>query len=141
MRVFTRPTGSKLRVRRFSDQDKGQVKKYHVLLVQIKIYYKFAVPLEKSTQRSGRVVECTGLAPKGCLRQKPAYREVPGVSKTMYFTYLLKSEKDQAFYYGHTKVLESRLAEHNAGRVRSKKGKRPWKIHSFEEFQPKSEAY
>ena len=59
----------------------------------------------------------------------------------MFFTYILKSSVDQCHYYGHTKNLDERLEVHNKGRVRSTKGKRPWKVHYFESFDTKSEAY
>ena len=59
----------------------------------------------------------------------------------MFFTYILKSDKDGTFYYGHTKDMESRLAKHNAGKVRSTKSKIPWKIHYVEQYSTKSEAY
>lgn len=59
----------------------------------------------------------------------------------MFVTYILVSEKDGSYYYGHTKDLEKRLKSHNKGKVRSTKSKRPWKIHFTEEFQTKSEAY
>ncbi|MBU1100089.1 MAG: GIY-YIG nuclease family protein [Bacteroidetes bacterium] len=58
----------------------------------------------------------------------------------MYYTYILKSLKDNRHYYGHTSNLENRLATHNAGKVRSTKGRRPWIIHYFETFESKSEA-
>lgn len=59
----------------------------------------------------------------------------------MFFTYILKSEKDKTFYYGHSKDLENRLKRHNQGKVRSTKSKRPWILHYHEVFESKSEAY
>ena len=59
----------------------------------------------------------------------------------MFFAYILKSDQTGSNYYGHCEDLEARLKSHNAGRVRSTKSKRPWKIHYYEEFQTKSEAY
>ena len=59
----------------------------------------------------------------------------------MFFAYILQSDIDQTYYYGHSKNLEVRLKSHNQGKVRSTKGKRPWKIHYFEKFETKSEAY
>jgi len=87
--------------------------------------------------------ECGSLAPKGCQWQKLLYREVPGVNKVrkMFFTYILKSLKDGSHYYGHSKDVEVRLKNHNNGKVRSTKGKRPWKIHYVEVFDSKSKAY
>jgi putative endonuclease len=48
--------------------------------------------------------------------------------------YILKSLKDQRYYYGSTKNLEQRLKDHNKGKVRSTKGRRPLIVHYFEEF-------
>ncbi|WP_420583073.1 GIY-YIG nuclease family protein [Reichenbachiella sp.] len=59
----------------------------------------------------------------------------------MFFTYILKSEIDCSYYYGHTKNIESRLQRHNSGKVRSTKAKRPWILHYQEVFETKSEAY
>ncbi|MTI40009.1 GIY-YIG nuclease family protein [Fulvivirga lutimaris] len=59
----------------------------------------------------------------------------------MFYTYILKSNSDNSHYYGHTKDLNNRLKDHNSGKVRSTKGKRPWVLHYFEEFETKSEAY
>jgi putative endonuclease len=59
----------------------------------------------------------------------------------MFFAYILKSEKTGSHYYGHCEDLEERLKNHNAGKVRSTKSKRPLKIHYYEEFQSRSEAF
>ena len=58
----------------------------------------------------------------------------------MYYTYILISESKGTYYYGHTANLEKRMHEHNKGKVRSTKVRRPWKIHYFESFKTKSEA-
>jgi putative endonuclease len=57
-----------------------------------------------------------------------------------YFTYILKSEYDGTYYYGSTKDLKERLKAHNSGKSRYTKGRRPWKLHYFEEFESRSEA-
>jgi putative endonuclease len=59
----------------------------------------------------------------------------------MYFAYILKSEKDGRYYYGSTSNLERRLAAHNAGKVRSTKGRRPLKLIYFEQFTSRSAAF
>jgi putative endonuclease len=59
----------------------------------------------------------------------------------MYKTYILQSIQDGSFYYGHSKNLDQRLVEHNNGRVRYTKARRPWKVYYFEEFETKSQAY
>jgi len=51
-----------------------------------------------------------------------------------YFVYVLKSEADGRLYKGMTDNLERRLKEHNAGKTKSTKGFRPWKLVYKEEF-------
>ena len=58
-----------------------------------------------------------------------------------FYTYILKSLKDNGYYYGHTKDLINRLQYHNKGKVRSTKSRVPFIIHYFEEFESKSVAY
>ena len=49
----------------------------------------------------------------------------------MFKVYALKSDKDNRIYVGITQNLEQRIREHNAGKTKSTKGFRPWKlIHS-----------
>ena len=59
----------------------------------------------------------------------------------MFYVYILQSEIIRVHYYGHSKDLNERLKSHNAGKVRSTKGRRPWKIVYSEAFETKSEAY
>ena len=58
----------------------------------------------------------------------------------MFYTYILKSQKDNKFYYGYCSDLEKRLLRHKNGNVKSTKGRRPFIIHYFETFDTKSEA-
>jgi putative endonuclease len=57
-----------------------------------------------------------------------------------YFIYILKSVKHQTYYYGSTKDITERFKEHNAGRVRYTKGRKPWNLHYIEECETRSEA-
>ena len=57
-----------------------------------------------------------------------------------YFVYILKSVKYQTYYYGSTEDVTKRLKEHNAGRVRYTKGRKPWTLHYIEELETRSEA-
>jgi len=57
-----------------------------------------------------------------------------------YFTYILKSLRDQGYYYGHCFDLEKRFHTHNAGKVISTKSRRPLQLHYFEKYPTKSEA-
>ncbi|QNN41359.1 GIY-YIG nuclease family protein [Pedobacter roseus] len=59
----------------------------------------------------------------------------------MFYSYILKSEKDGKYYYGSTENLEIRLIKHNRGDVKSTKARRPLTIHFFEEFNSRSEAF
>ncbi len=43
----------------------------------------------------------------------------------MFYTYVLKSKKDNEFYYGYTSDLAQRFEEHTKGRVISTKNRRP----------------
>jgi len=58
-----------------------------------------------------------------------------------YFVYILKSLKDGGFYIGHTKNVSERLRQHNLGKVRSTRGRRPLKLIYVEEFTTRSEAF
>jgi len=59
----------------------------------------------------------------------------------MFYSYVLKSLRDQGYYFGHCSNLDLRLQKHNAGKTRSTKARRPLIVHYFETFQTKSEAY
>jgi putative endonuclease len=56
------------------------------------------------------------------------------------YVYILKSLKDGKFYTGCTADIEKRLAQHNNGRVRSTKTRRPLKLVYWETFATRSEA-
>jgi putative endonuclease len=58
----------------------------------------------------------------------------------MYFTYILKSEKTDKLYIGHTENIERRLLEHNSNQSKSTKNNGPWKLIFTKEFNSRSEA-
>lgn len=58
----------------------------------------------------------------------------------MFFTYILRSLKDNSFYIGSTKDLDKRLVKHNKGFVRSTKSHLPFEIIYYEKFNALSEA-
>ncbi len=58
-----------------------------------------------------------------------------------FYTYVLYSEKFDAFYYGQTHDLESRLVKHNSGLVKSSSRYLPWRIYAYKEFSTRSEAF
>jgi len=59
----------------------------------------------------------------------------------MFTTYILKSKKDQGYYFGHCGDMDARLFMHNNGKVRSTKNRIPFSLHYQETFPTKSEAY
>ena len=59
----------------------------------------------------------------------------------MFFSYILKSLFDNGYYFGHCKNLDVRLKNHNQGKIRSTKSRRPFQLHYFEAFESKSLAY
>jgi putative endonuclease len=59
----------------------------------------------------------------------------------MYYVYILLSKKDGKFYIGYTDNLKLRFKEHNEGRVRSTKARRPFELIYYEAFLNKYDAY
>jgi putative endonuclease len=57
-----------------------------------------------------------------------------------YFVYVLQSQADGGLYTGSTQNIEKRLREHNAGRTKSLRHRRPLCLLYTEEFQTRSEA-
>ena len=58
----------------------------------------------------------------------------------MFATYILKSIKDNRYYYGSCENINKRLTMHNEGKVRSTKSRRPFVLVYTEEFKTRSEA-
>jgi putative endonuclease len=58
----------------------------------------------------------------------------------MYYTYVLKSKKDEGFYYGHTEDLAQRFEEHTKCRVESTKFRRPLMLRYYEACTHRSDA-
>jgi putative endonuclease len=56
------------------------------------------------------------------------------------FVYILLSNKDYRSYVGSTDDLEKRLIEHNQGKCKSTKYRRPLKLIYQEEFNSLAEA-
>jgi putative endonuclease len=70
---------------------------------------------------------------------KSAINPKHGVRLPIY-VYVLQSLKDKKFYTGCTADPKKRLKQHNAGRVRSTKARRPLKLVYWETFATRSEA-
>jgi putative endonuclease len=60
---------------------------------------------------------------------------------SLFYAYIIKSLSRNTFYYGSTSDLIKRIEDHNSGRVRFTKGRRPWVIHYFETFETRSAAF
>ena len=58
----------------------------------------------------------------------------------MYFVYVLRSIIYETRYIGSTRDIVKRVKEHNSGKVRYTKGRRPWKLVYQEEFGTRSDA-
>ena len=82
----------------------------------------------------GSVLGTNGLFPRRSIT-------VTLIIKTMSFlVYVLESEKNKRRYVGNTQNLLRRLEQHNAGRCRSTKAYKPWKIVYREMFRSRSAA-
>ena len=57
-----------------------------------------------------------------------------------YCVYLLRSERGKGVYVGQTQDITKRLAQHNAGRVKSTCSRRPWKLVGYEVYETRAEA-
>ena len=58
----------------------------------------------------------------------------------MFTVYVLKSDRDGHRYVGFTSNLKRRLSEHNLGRVKSTKNRKPFQLIYKDEFESKAEA-
>ena len=75
--------------------------------------------------------------PQGTVGSNPT----PSAKRRMpYYAYILKSESDGSFYKGSCEDLAVRFASHSAGKVKSTKSRRPWRLHYSEEFATRTEA-
>jgi len=57
-----------------------------------------------------------------------------------YFVYILESYKDGQWYTGYTDDLKQRVKQHNQGKNKSTKIKKPWKLIYFEGCINKEDA-
>lgn len=58
----------------------------------------------------------------------------------MFYAYVIKSTTADYYYKGHCAHLQTRLAEHNAGKTKSNKHYRPFELVYFEAFVTLAEA-
>jgi|AACY02.16.fsa_nt_gi Predicted endonuclease containing a URI domain len=59
---------------------------------------------------------------------------------TMYYVYLLKSEKNGRMYTGYTSDLKQRMTDHNSGKSSYTRSNRPYRLVYYEAFASKSDA-
>jgi putative endonuclease len=52
----------------------------------------------------------------------------------MFYVYVLKSYKDGSFYIGYTEDLKKRVKEHQEGRSKATKFRKPYKLIYYEAF-------
>ena len=57
-----------------------------------------------------------------------------------FYAYVIYSADFNCYYKGHCECIESRLAWHNAGKTKSTKSFRPWKVVYSEQFATREEA-
>lgn len=58
----------------------------------------------------------------------------------MFYTYILKSLKDEKLYIGSTSDLKRRFEEHNSGLVTSTKSRKPFKLMYYEAYLSEQDA-
>jgi putative endonuclease len=58
----------------------------------------------------------------------------------VFYTYVLRSEKDDNFYVGFTKNLKLRFEQHNKGMVNSTKNRRPLHLIYYEACMNQEDA-
>jgi len=61
-------------------------------------------------------------------------------SKSLFFTYVLKSDRHDYYYKGHCQDLEKRISQHNSGMTKSIRSYIPFHLVYFEIFQTEAEA-
>jgi putative endonuclease len=62
------------------------------------------------------------------------------IGSSMYYVYVLLSEKDTNFYIGFTENIDQRFDEHNAGKNVSTRSRRPFKLIYCEGHTSKFDA-
>jgi len=58
----------------------------------------------------------------------------------MYYVYIIKSIKDKSFYVGITDNSKRRLQEHNSGKLKYTRNKKPWILWYLKECVSAKEA-
>ena len=64
----------------------------------------------------------------------------PDSVSMFFYTYVLRSTKDGAWYIGFTHDLRKRLKEHNSGKNVSTKGRGPFEVIYYEAYRNSEDA-
>ena len=65
----------------------------------------------------------------------------PGApTRTVFYVYIIHSQRMQRYYVGSAEIVEKRLQEHNAGKSTSTRAGIPWELIHTESFPTRSEA-
>lgn len=59
---------------------------------------------------------------------------------SMFYVYVLKSNKNKDIYVGYTADLKTRFKLHNSGKVKSTKPNKPWRLACYEAYRNKFDA-
>ncbi|MBI5045716.1 MAG: GIY-YIG nuclease family protein [Candidatus Niyogibacteria bacterium] len=58
----------------------------------------------------------------------------------MFYVYILQSLKDKQLYIGYSEDLKRRIQEHDSGKNKSTKYRRPFRLVYYEAYQSKMDA-
>lgn len=61
-------------------------------------------------------------------------------SRSMFYVYILESQKDNSLYIGYTSNLKKRYKKHNSGENKATKPFRPYKLIYYEAFLDQKDA-
>lgn len=78
--------------------------------------------------------------PRSSTEYLPAGRQGVSDKRNMYYIYVLKSEVNGHRYIGMSEDVTKRLKEHNAGKTKSTKYSKPWRIVHVEQLNNRIEA-
>lgn len=75
--------------------------------------------------------------PATACRRGPAAAGGP----SMYYTYILQSQKSNRYYIGSTNDVEKRIREHNSGKTTSTRKRGPFILVYLESYDSRQNAY
>ncbi len=58
----------------------------------------------------------------------------------MHYVYIIQSEVDSSYYSGYSNNLKQRIIDHNYGKNKSTKAKKPWSLVTYLAFSDKKKA-